>query len=439
MAEGRTSILPSSHDSAGTSTTPIVRASDSGVRYSAAVERVPVLVVGAGQAGLAVSRELTERGIEHVVLERGRVAETWRRRWDSFCLVTPNWTVQLPGWDYAGAEPDGYMPREELVAFIEGYAKAIGAPVRGGVDVLGIDRSDAGFVVRTSDGDVMTDRVVLATGAYQRPHRPPGAAGVPPSVVCLDADDYANPSALPDGRVIIVGSGQTGCQLAEELRASGREVVLSCGRAPWVTRRYGDRDMVWWGVRAGWMDQSLEDLPDPAARLWSNPLTSGHDGGHDLHLRTLKSAGVTLAGRFLGASERAVRFAPDLAASVAWGDERYLMFRKVVIDTARREGLEVPEIADPEPFADASPVEEVDLAGVGAVLFAGGFRPDYRSWLPWTDAFDTDGFPIQHEGASTVVPGLFFLGVPFLRTRKSSLLYGVGEDAAIVADAVAAR
>ena len=409
------------------------------MRYSAALEHVPVLVVGAGQAGLALSRELTGRGTEHVVLERGRVAETWRHRWDSFCLVTPNWAVQLPGWAYAGADADGYMPREELVAFLEAYAKAIGAPVREGVDVLGIERTDARFVVRTSDGDVATDRVVLATGAYQRPHRPPGAAQIPTRVLCLDAERYTNPSGLPDGRVIIVGSGQTGCQLAEELTESGREVVLACGRAPWVTRRYGDRDMVWWGVRAGWMDQSLDDLPDPSARLWSNPLTSGHDGGHDLHLRTLRAAGVTLAGRFLGASDHAVRFAPDLAASVAWGDQRYRMFRDVVIETARRDGLEVPEIADPEPFDDPSPVEEVHLAGVGAVLFAGGFRPDFRSWLPWADAFDADGFPIQREGASTVVPGLFFLGVPFLRKRKSSLLYGVGEDAAIVADAVAAR
>jgi putative flavoprotein involved in K+ transport len=402
------------------------------------LESVRVVVVGGGQAGLAASRELAKRGVEHLVLERGRVGQRWRGRWDSFCLVTPNWSVRLPDGAYAGPDPDGYMARDELVAYLEGYAKAIGVPVRDGVDVLGLERIDGGFVVRTAEDDLRAEQVVLATGAYQRPHRPPGEDGLPSGLLALDAEAYTNPSALPPGPVLVIGSGQTGCQIAEELHEAGGDVVLSCGRAPWVLRRFGGRDVVWWAVRTGFLDQPLGSLADPSARLWANLLATGHGGGHDLHLRTLRAMGVTLVGRFLGASERTARFAPDLAANVAWGDERYRAFTGLILDTARAEGLDVPDIPEPGPFDPSAP-EEINLADVGAVLFTGGFRPDYRSWLAWGDAFDADGFPLHREGASTVVPGLWFLGVHFLRTRKSSLLYGIGEDAAIVAEGIAAR
>jgi putative flavoprotein involved in K+ transport len=401
------------------------------------LETVPVVVVGAGQAGLATSRELGERGIEHVVLERGRVAQTWRGRWDSFCLVTPNWSVRLPDGGYEGPDPDGFMGRDELVRHVETYAKNVSAPVREGVDVLGLERNDDDFLLRTSDGDIRGARVVLATGAYQRPHRPALATDLPSGVLPLDVDGYTNPDGLPPGRVLVVGSGQSGCQIAEELHGAGREVVLSCGRAPWLRRRFGDRDMFWWACRNGFIEQPVETLPDPAARLWANPTATGHGGGRDLHVRLLSEQGVTLAGHLRGVSGSRAVFAPDLAASVAWGDERYRQFGSMVERCAKELGVDVPEIPRPEPFTDPG-IEELDLRGVAAVLFAGGFRPDYRSWLPWADAFDEHGFPIQHDGESAVVPGLFFVGVHFLRTRKSSLLYGVGDDAAMVAGAVAA-
>jgi putative flavoprotein involved in K+ transport len=403
---------------------------------SPAVERVDVAVVGAGQAGLATSHELSARGIEHVVLERGRIGQTWRGRWDSFCLVTPNWSVRLPGGEYAGPDPDGYLPRDEIVSHLEAYAASSAARVRERVDVASIDATGDGFDLGTSDGAIRARRIVLATGAYQRPHRPACAADLPGDLPVIDAEGYTNAGALPDGRVLVVGSGQTGCQLAEELVDAGRDVVLACGRAPWVTRRYGGRDFVWWMVESGFFDQGLETIPDPAARLWSNPLATGHGGGHDLHLRTLRAAGVTLAGHLVAASDHTARFADDLAASVAWGDEKHAMLAGLIRSTAAREGLEVPEIAEPPPF-DASAPGSIDLRDVGAVIFAGGFRPDYRAWLPWGDAFDDVGFPLHVDGESTVVPGLHFVGVHFLRTRKSSLLYGVGEDAALVADGIA--
>jgi putative flavoprotein involved in K+ transport len=382
-----------------------------------------------------VSRELTYRGIEHLILERGRVAESWRRRWDRFCLVTPNWSVRLPGDPYRGEDPDGYLPRDDLVAFLERYAEGFDAPVREGVDVTAAQRDDDGFGVTTSSGDLRANRVVVATGAYQRPFRPRGAAGLPEDLLQIDVGGYTNEPALPPGRVLIVGSGQSGCQIAEELHRAEREVVLSCGRAPWAARRVAGRDVFWWVTQSGFMDQSLESLPDPSARLGANILASGHDGGHDLHLRTLQSMGVTLTGRFLDAERGVARFADDLADSVARGDELHVQLMDLFRATAATRGIPFDDEPDPVPLDTRSP-QRLPLTGFGAVIFTGGFRPDY-SWLPWPDAFDAMGFPIHHDGESTVVPGLHFIGVHFLRTRKSSLLFGVGEDAAVVAESIA--
>jgi len=398
---------------------------------------VAVAVVGAGPAGLATSRELTERGLPHVVLERGRVGQRWRDRWDSFCLVTPNWSVQLPGGHYDGADPDGFMPRDEMVSYLERYAADGDAPVREGVEVTSMERPGGrGFVLHTSAGELSADAVVVATGAYQRPHRPAAAQNLPPGLLQIDVDDFRNEQALPPGGVLIVGSGQSGCQIAEELHEAGREVVLACGKAPWGPRRIGDRDIVWWGVETGFLEATVESLPAPAARFAANILTTGHGGGHDLHLRTLRAGGVAFTGHFLGATGHRARFAPDLGDSVAWGDERHGQFMGLVRKLVAERGLELPQIDEPEPF-DATAPEELDLTGFGTVLFAGGFRPDYGSLLPWPDAFDDLGFPIHRDGASTHVSGLSFVGVHFLRKRKSSTLVGVGEDAAIVAQGIA--
>ena len=198
-------------------------------------ERIEVVIVGAGQAGLAVSRELTEAGIAHVVLERGRVGQTWRGRWDSFCLVTPNWFLQLPGYPYEGDDPDAFMLRDEVVAYLERYAAGFEAPVREGIEVTALSSGpDGGFLLETSAGEIMAGTVVLSTGAYQRPHRPAGAATLPEDLHQIDVEDYRNPAELPSGPVLVVGSGQSGCQIAEELHRAGREVFLACGRASWA-------------------------------------------------------------------------------------------------------------------------------------------------------------------------------------------------------------
>jgi putative flavoprotein involved in K+ transport len=402
------------------------------------MQRADVVVIGAGQAGLATSFELTRAGVEHVVLERGSVGETWRGRWDSFCLVTPNWTVQLPGGAYDGGDPDGYMPRDEIVAFLERYAAGFDAPIRTGVDVVSLaPEPEGGFRLGTVDGaQLSAGVVVVATGTYRRPHRPATASGLPRSLYQIDADDYRNEKQLPDGRVLVVGSGQTGCQIAEDLLLGGRDVVLSCGRTPWAPRRIGGRDVLWWAIETGFLDAFVDTLPDPSARLIANIVTTGRDGGHDLHVRVLRDAGVTLAGRLSNIEGTRLRFASDLGETIAWGDDRYLQFRELVRRTARERGLADPALPDPDPF-DASGLEAIEATDLAAIVFAGGFRPDYQSWIQVPGVVDELGFPVHVEGQSVAAPGLFFVGVHFLRKRKSSLLYGVGEDAALVAAAIA--
>ena len=396
-----------------------------------------VVIVGGGQAGLAVSQALTALGVQHVVLERGRVAQTWRGRWDSFCLVTPNWTLSLPRLPYDGEDPEGFVVRDEIVRYMERFATSFRVPVEQGVDVTSVGSRGDEFVLATSGGEVRTRHLVLCTGAYQRPHRPPLAGEFPQSLLIIDAEEYTNPSVLPPGRILVVGSGQTGCQLADELHGAGREVFLACGRAPWFHRRVGGRDVVTWLNETDYFDATLSSLPSAAARLAANVQVSGHGGGRDVHYRALHARGVQLLGRLQGVAGNKAHFAPDLSESVAWGDSRYEAVRKVLREQLPPKGFAVPELPDPEPF-QVTPPTEVRLDGFGAVIFTSGFRPDYTRWVQ-LPAFDELGFPITDDGASTVVPGLYFAGVHFLRKRKSALIFGVGEDAAIVARKVAER
>jgi putative flavoprotein involved in K+ transport len=330
------------------------------------------------------------------------------------------------------------MPRDDIVRHLEGYAASFAAPVREGVEVTKLEAApNAGFSLSTSEGALGAESVVLATGAYQRPHRPVGADTLPPDILGIDAESYRNEATVPPGSVLVVGSGQTGCQLAEELREAGREVVLACGRAPWSPRRIGESDFFYWAVETGLLDETPADLPSPAARLVANIQATGHGGGHDLHYRVLQDSGVRLVGHFLGFEDGRVHFAADLAESVAFGDARYNDTRAKITELCDARGIAAPDMPDPPPFSASAPLD-LDLAGVGAVIFTCGFRPDYASWVD-LDAYDDLGFPIHGDGASTTAPGLYFCGVHFLRKRKSSLLIGVGEDAAIIATKIAGQ
>ena len=266
-------------------------------------------IIGAGQAGLATSWHLTEAGVDHIILEAGRVAETWRsRRWDSFCLVTPNWTVQLPGANYEGPNPDGFMPLAELVAYFQRWASSFAAPVEENCAVKSLEPDGGAFLLSLPTGTLKARRVVVASGAYQKPYRPAGAESLPKDLVQLFAEEYSNAAALPPGAVVVIGSGQTGCQLAEELHQSGRKVFLACGRCVWVPRRLQGHDIVWWMIESGFMDRTPDKLPSPFARLLGNPQATGHDGGRNLNFRVLYDMGVELLGRYTGTVSTRMEF-----------------------------------------------------------------------------------------------------------------------------------
>jgi pyridine nucleotide-disulfide oxidoreductase len=398
-------------------------------------ESVDVAIVGAGQAGLATSWYLQQANVDHVILEGGRVAETWRsRRWDTFCLVTPNWSVALPGGKYDGPDPDGYMNRRELIDHLQRWADSFHAPVRENCSVAALDADGDGFQLTTSGGKVRARTVVVASGGYQRAHLPANANQIPEGVKQFLAEDYRNPGSIPPGSVLIVGSGQTGCQLAEELHEAGRKVFLSCGRCPWAPRRMGGKDLVWWLVESGFWARTPDQLPSPAARFLGNPQNTGHGGGHDLNYRTLHAQGVELVGRYIGAEEGKIHFAPDLVDNIDAADALTAYFKAWVDAMCDKRGLPVPWEMPPPMRVEAR--TELDLArdDISTVIWTSGYRPAY-SWVHFP-VFDEMEFPIQVDGHSSV-PGLYFMGVHFQRKAQSAVLYGVGEDAEVVARDIA--
>jgi putative flavoprotein involved in K+ transport len=402
-------------------------------------ERVETVVVGAGQAGLASSYFLTAHGREHLLLERGRVAETWRsERWEGFSLNTPNWSLLLPGHEYDGDDPDAFAPLADVIGYVERYARSFGAPVREGVTVTRIRPEAGGYALDTTDGAFAAENVILATGAFQRPTPPaPGAASA--TVVQLHTSAYRRPDQLPAGAVLVAGAGQSGCQIADELVQAGRTVYLSVGRCPWFPRRYRGRDILHWALVMGILDETVDSLPAPRARMACNPPVSGNDGGHDCNPRWLAERGVRLVGRIAALEGSRAILQPGLAESLASGDAFVQELTGGIDAYIEAEGLDAPE---PEP-AGAAParvdeLSELDLAaaGVTSILWATGFRPDY-SWLDLPLA-DEDGWPVQERGV-TPHPGLYVVGLNWLHKRKSALFLGVGEDAEHVVEHLVRR
>jgi putative flavoprotein involved in K+ transport len=394
-------------------------------------DKVPVAVIGAGQAGLTTSYHLTTSGTQHIVLERGRVGETWRsRRWDSFTLVTPNWTVQLPGHPYDGDQPDGFMGRPEIVGYLERYAAAVRAPVRDGVEVSKLEpNGSSGFRLHLN-GDVLeADQVVVATGAFQRTHRVV-VHGDPPDndIFQLHTDAYRAPDQVPDGGVLIVGSGQSGCQIAEELQLSGRQVYLAAGSCGWVHRIVAGRDIMWWLRGTGFFERTADQMSEPPNKFACSPQATGKDGGRDLNLRTLARIGVVITGRLLTLVGRKALIKDDLSESVAKGDRFWANLRQGFDDYARSSGLPAVASEDPlEPVPDIHLTElNLGARGIRSIIWASGYRPNF-SWIQ-VPIFGSDGYPIHQRGVS-VCPGLYFVGLHWLHKPKSALLYGVGEDA----------
>lgn len=399
-------------------------------------------MIGAGQAGLAMSWHLKLAGREHVVLERRwTLGGGWLDRWDEFCLVTPNWSTSMPGYPYAGSDPDGFMPRDAIAGRIAGYAAAIHAPVELGTSVDRLSAMDqAGFLLETSAGPLAARRVIVATGGFHEPKIPALAAALPSRVFQIHSHRYRNPAALPPGAVLIVGSGQSGVQLAEELQAAGRRVYLSVGSAGRVPRRYRGRDIFWWLAQLcrhdAEHDPSLPTvgmLPDPRMRFAGNPHLSGHNGGHETNLRRLAAGGITLLGRLEGVDGERVRLGADLAANLAAADRFFDERWRPAFDAyIERTGLDAPP-DDREPFDFEPPAPaELDLAqaGITTVLWTSGYRLDF-GWLD-LPILDEWGVPRQDRGVSDV-PGLFFIGLPWQYTQLSPSLVGVGWDAAHLA------
>lgn len=402
---------------------------------SASTDKTDTVIVGGGQSGLALSFLLTEQGRNHVVLEKHhRVGETWRRRWDSFTLVTPNWQLQLPGHPYRGTDPDGFTPRGGVVDYLEAYAGLFNPPLRFGANVTSVQRVDDGYAVTVGEHTYETRNVVVAAGTFQRPRIPDAARRIPRSVTQLHSADYRNPAQLPPGPVLVVGNGQSGSQIALELLESGRPVSLCVGNAGRLPRRYRQRDGMWWAMQLGMLDQTVDELDSPDERFHANPQISGRDGGSDINPHEFARDGMRLFGHLSDAADGRVLLAPDLHDNLAMADMMASRFREGVDAYVARTGLDVPDeiVSEPTDGYEEEIQTELDVAeaSIGSVIWATGYQWDY-SWVE-VPVFDDRGYPIQHRGV-TAVPGLYFLGLHWLHTRKSGLFLGVGEDAAHVA------
>ena len=402
---------------------------------------VEVIVVGAGQAGVAMSEHLTRAGLRHLVLERGRIAERWRsERWDSLVANGPAWHDRFPGMEFSDVAPDEFATKDQVAEYMRAYAEKFAAPVRCGVEVHSVRRiaGEPGFLLDTSDGVYRARYVVAATGAFQTPVIPP-VLPADADVVQVHSSGYRRPDLLPAGATLVVGAGSSGVQIAAELQRSGRQVYLSVGPHDRPPRRYRGRDFVWWlGVLDKW-----DAATPPRGADHVTIAVSGADGGHTVDFRSLAAAGVTLVGRTNAYQDGIVQFGDDLARNIAAGDANYLDLLDEADAYAERIGLDLPEEPDarqfgPDPDEMRHPLRTLDLreAGVTSVVWATGFASDYR-WLP-DGAVDDDGRPAHRRGVSAE-PGIYYLGLPWQSRRGSSFIWGVWHDAKHVSDHIAVQ
>jgi putative flavoprotein involved in K+ transport len=407
------------------------------------MEHIETVIIGGGQAGLAASYYLQAKKCEHLILEKNtRPGHVWTdERWDSFTIVTPNWAMLMPGSEYKGFDPDGYMPRDEVGVFFEQYVKNHNLPIRYRTIVTSIEKPNGrGYLVTTDHGDYWADNVIMATGLFQTPQIPDFAANLLANILQLHSGQYRNPDTLPPGAVLVVGSAQSGCQIAEELYHSGRKVYLSVGSAGRAPRRYRGKDVFEWLLLAGFFDRTVNKLPSPRAKFAGNPHLSGKNGGHTLNLHQFARDGIKLVGRISGAWDGRISLTPNLNENLAKVDKFEADLIKTIDEYIQMNGLDVPneELPQLQDGYAADEPHELDLraADIKTIIWAAGYSFDFSLVrLPVTDG---DGYPVQQRGV-TQFPGLYFVGLPWLHKYKSGLLVGVGEDAEYIAAQIPIR
>lgn len=402
-------------------------------------EHRPVVVVGGGQAGLAMSRSLDVRGIDHLVLERDVVASSWKRhRWDTFCLVTPNWQCDLPDFPYAGDDPHGFMVREEIVGYLEAYRAFVDPPLREGVAVSRLTRDGRGtFTLETGAGTCTADQVVVATGGYHTPVTPPLAEPLPPAITQVQSQDYRSGAHLPPGEVLVVGSGQSGAQIAEDLHLEGRRVHLAVGNAPRVARFHRGRDVTDWLDEMGYYRMPVTEHPRrEAVRAQANHYVTGRDGGRDIDLRRFAAEGMWLYGPLADHAGGTLHFRPGLAAALDHADQVSESIKDTIDAHIERQGIDAPPgeryTAVWRPERETTELA-LDGSGITSVVWCIGFRQDF-GWID-VPVFTGRGAPVHTRGA-TSVPGLFFLGLPWQWTWGSGRFSGVGQDAGYLAERI---
>ena len=399
-----------------------------------------VVVIGGGQAGLAMSHHLQQNGIDHVILEKNRIAHTWRtQRWDAFCLVTPNWQCQLPGFPYAGDDPKGFMPRDEIVAYIEAYATRISAPIREGVAVTRLTQDPGGgFALETSSGEITADAVVLAVSGYHVPNVPRMAERLDRSVTQLHSSQYRNSDQLAPGEILVIGSGQSGCQIAEDLHLAGRKVHLAVGSAPRCPRVYRGRDAVEWLDDLGQYDLPVDQHSlKEKVRKNANHYLTGRGGGRDIDLRKFALEGMSLYGRLKDIQDGTLGFADDLTKNLDNADRVYNGICALIDDHIARNAIEAPASPHYQPVwrpTDAPTELDPAKSAISTVIWTTGFRSDW-SWVD-LPIFDGAGYPTHRRGV-TSMDGVYVLGLPWLYTWGSGRFVGVGRDAAFISEQIA--
>lgn len=399
-----------------------------------------VIVVGGGHAGLAMSYWLKQAGVSHLVLDSGSVADTWRlRRWDSFCLVTPNWQCTLPGFSYAGPDPDGFMVKDEIIDFFQGYVDFFEPPLRSHVHVEQVTPAEQGFRLETTAGRLMADNVVVATSNYHYPRIPAISSDTSANILQLHSSEYRNADELPEGAVLVVGTGQSGCQIAEDLHLAGRDVHLCVGRAPRVAREHRGKDVVKWLDQMGHYKLTVDEHPEgEAVRFETNHYVTGRGGGHEINLRNFAQEGMKLYGRLVSAAGNDLECSNDLIANLDNADAVATRINRAIDAYIEANDIDAPPDTTKPNTWQPPTSESLNLRDerIGTIIWATGYGLDF-SWIRG-DVFNDKGYPKYHRGVSEL-PGLYFLGLNWLWTWGSGRIYSAGDDAKHIKDHILAR